>query len=57
MLDFEHVPTVGQAFADEIFRVFKNKHPKIQIDIENTNEAVRFMAERARNEAKMSGNR
>ena len=52
MLDFEHVPTVGQAFADEIFRVFKNKHPKIQIDIENTNEAVRFMVERARNGSK-----
>ena len=47
LLDFEHVPTVGQAFCDEIFRVFKNKHPKIHIDTENMNEAVRFMVKRA----------
>ena len=34
---------VGQAFADEIFRVFKNKHPEISIDPVNMQEAVRFM--------------
>jgi hypothetical protein len=47
MLDFDHVPTVGQAFADEIFRVFKNKYPEIHIDTENMNEAVNFMVKRA----------
>ena len=43
ILDFDRVPSVGQAFADEIFRVFKNKHPEISIDPVNMQEAVRFM--------------
>jgi len=30
MLDFRNVPTIGQAFADEIFRVFANEHPGIE---------------------------
>ena len=48
-LDFERVPTVGQAFTDEIFRVFKIKHPNIQIKTINANEGVKFMIERAQN--------
>lgn len=47
ILDFDKVPTVGQAFADEIFRVFKIKHPEIRIEPVNMNEGVRFMVERA----------
>jgi hypothetical protein len=31
MLDFEGVPEIGQAFADEIFRVFANMHPQVKI--------------------------
>ncbi len=31
MLDFEGVPKIGQAFADEIFRVFANRHPEVKI--------------------------
>lgn len=46
VFDFEHVPTVGQAFCDEIFRVFANKHPKINIHTENMKEAVKFMVGR-----------
>ncbi len=46
ILDFDRVPTVGQAFADEIFRVFKNKHPEIAINPVSMNEGVRFMIER-----------
>ena len=46
ILDFDHVPTIGQAFADEIFRVFKNKHPDIQIISKNMNDTVRFWIER-----------
>jgi len=46
VLDFDQVPNVGQAFADEIFRVFKNKHPGIQVTPTNMNEAVHFMVER-----------
>lgn len=48
VLDFEKVPTVGQAFADEIFRVFKNKHPQVKIEPINMNESVNFMVERVK---------
>jgi len=43
ILDFDKVPTVGQSFADEIFRVFQLKHPEIKIQPINMNEAVAFM--------------
>lgn len=46
-LDFEGVETVGQAFADEVFRVFRRTHPEVVITPVNMNEAVRFMVERA----------
>lgn len=49
LLDFDKVPIVGQAFADEIYRVFKNSHPDILIQEENMSEGVRFMVERAKN--------
>lgn len=48
ILDFKGVPTVGQAFADEIFRVFQNDHPKIVIESINMQKGVEFMVERAR---------
>jgi len=53
LLDFEDVPVVGQAFADEIYRVFQNTHPSIEIKEENMSEGVRFMVERAKSEAKI----
>ena len=43
ILDFDQVPTIGQAFADELFRVFANQHPEIELVPENANEPVRFM--------------
>lgn len=46
ILDFDKVPTIGQAFADEVFRVFKEKYPNMEIQPINMNEAVRFMVER-----------
>jgi hypothetical protein len=46
MLDFDRVPTIGQAFADEIFRVFRARHPEVRISVVNANEAVRFMIDR-----------
>lgn len=49
VLDFEQVPTIGQAFADEIFRVFKNAHPDISITPINMNESVKFMIGRVEN--------
>lgn len=53
MFDFEDVPVVGQAFADEIYRVFQNTYPEIEIKEENMSEGVRFMVERAKSEAKI----
>lgn len=31
LLDFQGVQQIGQAFADEIFRVFRNQHPDIKL--------------------------
>ena len=45
-MDFDKVPMVGQAFADEIFRVFKEKYPHIEIQAVNMDDAVKFMVER-----------
>lgn len=54
LLDFDKVPVVGQAFADEIYRVFRNAHPVIVIQEENMSAGVKFMVERAKNEARKS---
>lgn len=48
ILDFDQVPTIGQAFADEIFRVFQSQHPDITLVPENANEPVQFMIGRVR---------
>jgi anti-sigma regulatory factor (Ser/Thr protein kinase) len=40
VLNFEGVSSVGQAFVDEIFRVFKNEHPSIEIQYINANNDV-----------------
>lgn len=42
-LDFEHVDTVGQAFADEVFRVFRANHPEVRLSSTNTSLAVARM--------------
>ncbi len=46
ILDFKGVTTVGQGFVDEVFRVFKNNHPEIQITYTNANDDVKFMIKR-----------
>lgn len=46
ILDFEGIKTIGQAFADEIFRVFAVRHPHVQIQTINMNETVEFMVKR-----------
>lgn len=46
ILDFDKVPGVGQAFADEIFRVFSINHPDTKITPINMNDAVKFMIKR-----------
>lgn len=47
ILDFEGVDSVGQAFADEIFRVFAGKHPEIEMVAVQANEQVSRMINRA----------
>jgi uncharacterized protein (DUF1330 family) len=48
IFDFSKVEAIGQAFADEVFRVFKKQHLEIQIFDLNTNEEVKKMINRAR---------
>ncbi len=40
LLDFESVDTIGQAFADEIFRVFNNYHPETKVIAINTSPDI-----------------
>ena len=47
VLDFENIDNIGQGFADEVFRVFKNKNPDITIVPVNINEEIEFMINRA----------
>jgi hypothetical protein len=47
-LDFQGVETIGQAFADEIFRVFTQEHPDITLVEINANPGVQQMINRAR---------
>lgn len=49
VLDFKKVDTVGQAFADEVFRVWQNHHPDIKITYQNANENINFMIKRVIN--------
>jgi hypothetical protein len=48
VLDFAEVPSIGQAFADEIFRVFANEHPAISLIPIHTSSEVKRMIERAK---------
>ena len=47
ILDFTHIKSVGQGFADEIFRVWRIHNPGIKIEAMNTNENIDFMIKRA----------
>ena len=42
-LDFRDVKTIGQGFADEVFRVFAKQHPGVKISAENTNAPIDAM--------------
>jgi len=49
VLDFKDVNEIGQAFADEIFRVFARSHPSIGVRFVNANDSVTKMIKRAQN--------
>ena len=46
-LDFQDVETIGQAFADEIFRVWRSAHKDIKVIVINANENILLMIRRA----------
>jgi hypothetical protein len=49
VLDFGNVNQIGQAFADEIFRVFARRHPGVELQLINANEDISNMVRRAEN--------
>jgi anti-sigma regulatory factor (Ser/Thr protein kinase)/biotin operon repressor len=48
VLDFRDVKSVGQGFADEVFRVFASRYPAIVIATENTNPVIDAMIRHVR---------
>lgn len=47
VLDFSDVHSIGQAFADEIFRVFSNAHPEVELVPAQATPEVQQMIRRA----------
>jgi DNA-binding Lrp family transcriptional regulator len=47
VLDFRGVRMLGQGFADEVFRVWANTHPRTVVRHENASDEVEFMVRRA----------
>ena len=48
ILNFDKVEFIGQAFADEVFRVFQNEHLDVRLICLNENEEIRRMIKRVR---------
>jgi hypothetical protein len=48
ILDFAEIDEIGQAFADEIFRVFSLQHPEVRIVPANTGPEVKRAIKRAK---------
>jgi hypothetical protein len=48
ILNFTGVQEIGQAFADELFRVYANTHPDVELIPENMTAPVKQMWRRAR---------
>jgi len=48
VLDFNGVDSIGQAFADQVFRVFQKMHPEVELLEVNTNDSVKAMIRRAK---------
>ena len=47
MLDFKGVEQIGQAFADDVFRVFKSSHPAVELIVCHAAQPVLDMIKRA----------
>lgn len=51
VLDFKGVKQIGQAFADQIFRIFQREHPKVHLEAINTNESIKNMIKHIQNQS------
>ena len=51
LLDFKGIDSIGPAFADEIFRVFRSTHPTVHLVVINENDEVQKMIRRAESAA------
>lgn len=47
-LDFDGVDDVGQAFADELFRVFANEHPALTLSLTHASPRIEAMVRRVK---------
>jgi len=47
VLDFKGIDTIGPAFADEIFRVFRSQHPEVNLVVHDASDEVQKMIRRA----------
>ena len=48
IFDFQGIEFMGQGFADEVFRVFQDQHPKITLTVINANRSVEGMIRHVR---------
>ena len=55
--DFQGVENIGQGFADEVFRVWKNGHPTTVFVSKNANPDVQFMIDHTANPLPASNHR
>jgi anti-sigma regulatory factor (Ser/Thr protein kinase) len=47
IFDFDGIETIGQAFADEVFRVFRKQHPEVELHHIKASKEVAQMISRA----------
>jgi hypothetical protein len=50
VLDFQGIQMIGQAFADEVFRVFQNEHPAVRFSWVGATPEVKQMIQRVRSQ-------
>ena len=51
VFDFSRIEAIGQAFADEIFRVFAQSHPQIDLQFIHAKADIAKMIDRARSQS------
>lgn len=55
LLDFKDVDSIGQAFADEVFRVYNFTHPNVQLQVANANARVNRAIQHVRSNLRQEG--